>query len=55
MELIEEARVMNRLKFSPLQHRIYDKASLKVDLATAGLRLILEGGYLLNPITHTQI
>jgi len=55
MGLIADTKAMSERNMNLLQHRVYDMTSLKADLASAGLRVIDEGGYLLKPFTHSQM
>ena len=55
MALIADTKAMSERNLNLMQNRVYDMASLKADLASAGLSVIDEGGYLLKPFTHAQM
>jgi hypothetical protein len=55
MGLISNTKARSERNVSLMQPRVYDMASLKADVAAAGLSVIAEGGYLVKPFTHDQM
>ena len=55
MGLIADEHAMSQRNRALQQHRNYDRASLRVDVESAGLRIWEEGGYFLKPFTHAQM
>lgn len=55
MGLIPDTKTMSERNKTHMQHRVYDKDSLKAGLAAIGLNIVEEGGYLIKPFTHAQM
>lgn len=53
--LIANEHEMSSRNVALEQHRVYDAASLEVDVRAAGFEIEERGGYLLKPFTHAQM
>ncbi len=55
MGLINDLQAFSARNLELMQHRVYDAASLRVDMEAIGLAVVSEGGYLVKPFTHAQM
>lgn len=55
MGLIANTQTLSERNRNLMQARVYDLAALKWELASAGLRVLNEGGYFIKPFTHEQM
>lgn len=55
MGLIDDVKVLSTRNLELLQQRVYDAASLRIDIEASGLAVVNEGGYLVKPFTHAQM
>lgn len=55
MGLIDDVKVLSTRNLELLQQRVYDAASLRLDIEATGLAVVNEGGYLVKPFTHAQM
>lgn len=55
MGLIDDVKGLSTRNLELLQQRVYDAASLKIDIEMAGLVVANAGGYLVKPFTHAQM
>jgi hypothetical protein len=55
MGLINDVKVLSTRNLELLQQRVYDAASLRIDIEATGLAVVSAGGYLVKPFTHVQM
>jgi len=55
MGLIDDVKVLSTRNLELLQQRVYDAASLRIDVEATGLAAASQGGYLVKPFTHAQM
>ena len=55
MGLTSGTKEMSERNRTLMQHRVYDRDSLRAELTDAAMRVVDEGGYLLKPFTHSQM
>lgn len=55
MGLIKDVKDLSKRNIELLQQRVYDAASLRVDIDATGLAVVREGGYLVKPFTNDQM
>lgn len=55
MGLIANTQTLSERNLNLMQARVYDLAALKLELASAGLRILSDGGYFIKPFTHEQM
>jgi len=55
MGLIGDVKALSERNHHLLQHRVYDRQSIRAELEAAGLQPVAEGGYFVKPFTHAQM
>lgn len=55
MGLIGDVKALSERNIHLLQHRVYDRQSIRAALEAAGLLPVEEGGYFVKPFTHAQM
>ncbi|MBE0475319.1 methyltransferase domain-containing protein [Rhodoferax sp.] len=55
MGLIDDVKQLSERNLHLLQHRVYDRQSIRSDVEAAGLLPVAQGGYFIKPFTHAQM
>jgi 2-polyprenyl-3-methyl-5-hydroxy-6-metoxy-1,4-benzoquinol methylase len=55
MGLIKDVKDLSTRNIELSQQRVYDAASLRIDIDATGLSVVSEGGYLVKPFTNDQM
>jgi len=55
MGLIDDVKALSERNLHLLQHRVYDRQSIRSDVEATGLLPVAEGGYFIKPFTHAQM